>query len=144
MVDPDPIGADVRRAKSKRAVGPEAACACCGERNPLALTTVKAGVLQRHHVAGRVNDPELEVVLCLNCHQLNTVAQMDFGVEFSRHARGAMPERLVSVLRGLAAFFDLLARRLVAWADGLAALTVALDGNFPEWRALPEARMENR
>lgn len=141
MADPDPIGADVRRAKSKRALPQEAACAYCGERNPKALTKVKAGVLQRHHVGGEANDPELEVVLCLNCHQLNTIAQMDFGVEFSRNNRDLMPERLVSMLRGLAAFFALLARRLVSWADGLAALIVALDGHFPAWRALPEAQM---
>jgi hypothetical protein len=141
MADPSPIRGDARRARDRRRVPPDAACSFCGELNPAILREGETGVLQNHHLGGRANDADLEVVLCLNHHHLNTLGQGSAGVELRRDPARSMPERLESVLRGLAVFFELLARQLMGWADGLGALVAALDGNCPAWRALPEAQM---
>lgn len=139
MADPDPIRGDVQRSRGKRGLSPDAACTFCGESNPAVLRVVKAGVLQRHHPGGRFNDPDLDVVLCLNHHHLNTLGQGSAGVELRRDPERSMPERLEAVLRGLAVYFELLARQLMDWADRLAAFVASLDGSYPGWRALPEA-----
>jgi hypothetical protein len=141
MADPNPIRGDARRARDRRRVPPGAACAVCGERDPSVLRRAETGVLQGDHPGGSANDPELVVVLCLNHHHLVTLAQRNAGVEWRQDPERSVPERLESVLRGLAVFFELLARRLMGWADDLGAFVAALDSHCPAWRALPEAQM---
>jgi hypothetical protein len=139
MRDPDPIGNDVRRSHRGRGLPKDAACVYCGEQNLEALRLVKASLLQGHHPGGKANDPELVAALCLNCHEIEKLRQPGMGVELHRDPDRSMPEKLVSVLRGLALFCELLAGRLVGWADRLAAFVVALDGNYPAWRDLEAA-----
>lgn len=55
---PDPVRNDNRRAARRSRLGPDAACALCGETDPVVL----------HHVAHRSNDAGLVVVRCANCH----------------------------------------------------------------------------
>ena len=141
MTDPDPIGADKRRARRSRPLPPDAACVYCGEQNPLLLRPVKRGVLEPHHPAGESNDPDLVVVLCLTHHQLNTMGQLAAGVDLERNHERTVLDRLVSLLRGLAVFFASLATSLVGWADRLAALIQVFDAQWPAWRALPQAQM---
>lgn len=140
MRDPDPIGNDVRRAHRRRKLPRDVVCVFCGEQNPEALEMVRASLLQSHHVGAKANDPDLEVPLCLNCHAIEQQRQPGMGIERGRDPTRSMPEKLVSVLRGLALFFELLARRLMSWADRLGALIVELDGNCPAWRELEAAR----
>lgn len=40
-MNPDPVRNDARKAVRQRRLGPDAACALCGERRPEALTPVK-------------------------------------------------------------------------------------------------------
>jgi hypothetical protein len=140
MRDPDPIGNDVRRARRRRQLPPDAACVLCGDQNPEVLQLIDASLLERHHVGGKANDQDLEVPLCLNCHEVEKLRQPGMGIELSHDRGRSMPEKLVSVLRGLALFCELLARRLISWADRLAAFVVELDGNCPAWRELEAAQ----
>ncbi|HEX4033850.1 MAG TPA: hypothetical protein VHX66_05350 [Solirubrobacteraceae bacterium] len=131
MRGPDPIGADGRRARARRSVPAGAVCVACGENDPR--------VLQAHHVAGLENDRKLTVVLCLNHHHLNTLGQLDLGVERSRDRGRHEVERLVNLLRGHAGFFTEDARALTAAADGLETFVRMLDTHCPSWREMPVA-----
>ncbi len=139
MRDPDPLGNDLRLVHRRRGVAKDAACVFCGEKNLEVLVKVECSLLEGHHVGGEANDPELLVPLCLNHHEMEKLRQPGMGIELRRDPERSMPERLVSVLRGLALFFELLASRLAWWADQLAALIVELDGNCPQWRKLKAA-----
>ena len=68
-------------------------------------------------LGGEANDANLVVVVCRNCHALLTEAARDSGVDLRRRPERGSPERLESVLRGLADFFLLLAPSLGSWAD---------------------------
>jgi hypothetical protein len=131
MAGPDPIRADVRRARARRRTPPGSVCVYCGEQNPL--------LLQAHHVAGNANDKALTVVLCRNHHHLNTLGHLDLGVDLAPAEDALDVDLLIGVLRGLAVFFVLLAEVLVAWADRLDARVHSLDANCPTWRQVPPA-----
>jgi len=130
MEGPDPIGADGRRARSRRRVPAGAACAFCGEDD--------YRVLEVHHVEGKANGPGLTVVLCRNCHHLVTLGQFDLGVEFKVGRARHRLERLASGLRSRAAFQAEDERATMAHADELDALVRRLDRHFPGWREMPE------
>ena len=135
----DPITSDSRRERRRRRGTAELVCAVCGERDRAAFPR-RPHIVEEHHAAGRANDAELVVSLCLTHHALATELQRDLGVELSYLPERSVLERVEAALRSLAAFFQLLAERLVAWADSLRALVVSLDGAHPDWRQLPEAR----
>jgi hypothetical protein len=139
IADPDPIASRRRHARRLAKLPPDAACLLCGETTPDALRAVSRTVLERHHVLGGANDPELVVALCRNCHAGLTEAQQRLGVELRRERIGTLPELLVSAMRSLAGLLFALAERLRVWADQLAALVDVLDQQHPDWRQLPEA-----
>ena len=89
-------------------------------------------------MAAKANDPALTVVLCLNHHHLNTIGQLDLGVARNRDPQRTDLQRLVSALRGHAAFFVEDARAMMARADELDALVHRLDTHYPGWREMPE------
>ena len=125
MDDPDPIGRDLTRDRARRRLPAGAACVLCGELDPEVLADRSAGlipasVLEVHHVAGQVNDTDLTVVLCLNCHRRMSARMPAYGVVLNRERLGSTPERMVSLLRGLAVFCEQLAVSLMAWAHELA------------------------
>jgi hypothetical protein len=125
MDQPDPIGRDLTRDRARRRLPPDARCLLCGEPDPEVLAerprnSLPASVLEIHHVAGRVNDPDLTVVLCLNCHRRMSARMPTYGVVLHREQPGSTPERMVSLLRGLAVFCEQLAISLTAWAHELA------------------------
>lgn len=131
MIDPDPIDAAQRSARRTRAVPTDKVCAVCGEqRRPL---------LEKHHPPGRANDAQLTVWLCLNCHTAESLLQRGVGIDLAEDPDRTMPERLVSVLRGIAQFLERLALTLCSWADALAAFLTELDRLWPEWRTRPTA-----
>ena len=119
---PDPIGRDLTRTRAQRRLQSDSRCVLCGEsdREVLAERSVRRSVLEVHHVAGRSNDPDLTVVLCLNCHQQCSARMASRGIDLSAGPDRSVPERLVSVLRGLALFFEQLAAALTGWAHELA------------------------
>jgi len=125
MIGPDPIGRDLSRDRARRRLAAGAACVLCGELDPEVLAerpagSIPASVLEVHHVAGQVNDPDLTVVLCLNCHRRMSARMPAYGIVLNRAQPGSTPERMVSLLRGLAVFCEQLAVSLTAWADELA------------------------
>ncbi len=138
--DPDPMGNRLRRERRARLLPPDAVCVYCGQDNPEILRRVKRTVLNLHEPAGKANDPDLWVILCLNCHELNTLKQPGFGVDLRRDPDRSMPEKLVYVLRGLATFFQLLVDALMRGADRLSAFIADLDANCEGWRDLGTAQ----
>lgn len=116
----DPLGKALRKGRRQRRLGENPACVFCGETSPEALRRVKRKILERHHVAGIANDPQLTVVLCRNCHAKLTEGQLDHGLALDHDQDRGTLERLEQVLRGLALFFSELSIRLVGWADELA------------------------
>ena len=48
-------------------------------------------------------------------------------------------DRLISVMRALAAFFHELAAMLFAEAERVVRFRSALDCHYPDWRTMPEA-----
>lgn len=136
----DPIANDVRKGVRERRLGPDAACALCGEKTPEELLRARRSLLERHHVGGEANDPRLTVLLCRNCHALLTEGMRDEAIALDRDTSRTVLERLEAVLRGLALFFALLASSLEEWADKLAALVKALDREHPAWRELAEVK----
>lgn len=137
----NPIQSDARKGRRKRKLGPDAVCILCGESRPEALMAVPRSFLhQAHHVVGDVNDPDLTVPVCLNCHAKETERQRGYGVNLHRDRMRTLPETLISILRALAAFFHSLGERLAYWAEELADFVRALDIQYPQWRDLPEAQ----
>jgi hypothetical protein len=132
--DPDPIGTDLREARRARKLPKNAVCVICGQRDPEVLRSAPRSILERHHLGGEANDAMLTVILCLNCHRLQTARQPTMGVELKESAARTDVERVISVLRGLALFFESLARALMDWAERLAAHVAVLDANCPGWR----------
>lgn len=133
MAERDPIGRDLGRARAQRRLPPDAACVLCGERDPEVLRQ-RQSVLEMHHVAGRQNDDDLTVVLCLNCHRRATAEQFGHGVQLTRVEHAPTPERLIAVMQGLAAFFAQLAAQLQTWAMWLTAVFRDFDQRDPRWR----------
>ena len=135
--DPDPIGSAMRAARRHRRWREDAACALCGETNPVILTSKpNKHLLEKHHVAGRDNDEELVVVLCLNCHTKLSAGQHDVGVFTATPAPTAL-ERLILAMKSLGLFCEALAEACYRWAEQLAQTVSTLDQYIPQWRTLP-------
>lgn len=134
---PDPIGADLRRARRTRKLPAGAACALCGETNPIVLDQGKRpkSLLEVHHVAGWTNDPDLVVVLCLNCHMKATFEQLDVGI-FAAGELSSQLELIPLMLRSIASFFELLVETFYRSADVIEAAIKVFDQHVPEWRML--------
>jgi hypothetical protein len=127
----DPMDSLIRRERKVRRLPPNAACAFCGETNPL--------VLEVHHIAGVANEAEATVVLCLNHHRTQSADQKAVGVDLDAGRERTVLDRVVAWLRGLGLFFTGLAKSCWEMADRLAAFSVGLDANYPGWRTMPEA-----
>jgi hypothetical protein len=138
--DPDPIAAQRRKTRRQNKLPPDAACVLCGDTTPEALTLFRRSLLERHHVLGNTHARRLTVPLCLKCHALEGERMRSAGVDLRHDVKRQLPDTLVSVLRALGVFFTGLGEQLLAWAEQLASLIVALDREHPGWRALPEAQ----
>lgn len=140
MHEPDPIGRDLTRRRAERRVILGSACVLCGEGDCEVLAQRPAGVLEEHHVAGQVNDPDLTVVLCLNCHRRISARMPSYGVRLDRDAELSRIERSVGLLRGLAVFCEQLAFSLMSWARQLEQTVTDLDERDPQWREVDEPK----
>jgi hypothetical protein len=132
----DPIGNEARAARRERRLGDALGCVLCGYRDPAALIAEHRATLESHHVLGRAHQADLTVVLCRNCHAIQTERMRDGGVALERDPSLSVLETVVAVLRALAVFLRSLAVSLEDWATRLAALVVALDQAMPSWRTL--------
>jgi hypothetical protein len=139
----DPIRADARRARQRRRLGPDAACILCGVPDPEQLTTMRRTLLEEHHLAGRANDEQATVVVCLNHHAVLSNGQRDAGVFdptigpglFDADTAGSLLGRVVNALRSLAVFTHQLTGLFGRLADLLEHLGERLDDTCSGWRA---------
>lgn len=106
-------------------------CIFCGEDRMFTLNARDG-----HHVAGRVNDPDLTAVVCLNCHACQTEAHRRVGVRLRDDpvVPPTLLDRLAAMLAGAGVFLRELGDRLVEWADYLRRLVPILDWLVPGWR----------
>ena len=130
----DPIRNDARRSARDRLFPPDAACIVCGETNRFGLRRI----LERHHVAGEVNDPTLTATHCLTHHAIETEGQRERGVPLRRGERRTVLDQVIVVLKETALFLSGLAQSLLRWAAELERLGATLDRSYPAWRTLPE------
>lgn len=138
MSEPDPIGRDLSRVRAARRMSGSAACVLCGESDPELLGQQPAGILERHHVAGHVNDPDLTVTLCLNCHRRMSARMPAYGVQLDRSLQLSRVERSIGLLRGLAVFCEQLAVSLMGWARQLEETVADLDDHDAAWRQIED------
>ena len=133
----DPIGRDLSRTRAaRRAAG--RGCVLCGERDAELLGQQLASILEDHHIAGKSNDPDLTVTLCLNCHRKMSARMPGYGVPLDRSAQLTRIEQAVGSLRGLAVFSEQLAPALMRWAHQLEQTAVDLDNHDASWREIEE------
>jgi hypothetical protein len=92
---------------------PDPVCCICGYSVPEGLTKTKRELVEQHHLMGRHEGPW--VYLCRNHHAELTDVQRDHDPRLLRADRDDKT-RLAAFLRGLADFFELLARALRLWA----------------------------
>jgi hypothetical protein len=133
----DPIRNDARRIARQSKLGTEAACVHCGEAQWETLIPTPKSLLEAHHVVGHANDAELTVPLCRNCHAKLTEQLRQNGTSMGKPQ--TLLDRIVAILRGLAAFFRTLADKLSGWAEAVLRFIDGLDRIAPEWREMPEA-----
>jgi hypothetical protein len=79
-------------------------------------------VVEFHHVAGRANDPELGVFLCLTHHRKLTEQMRDEGFNLRHDEKRTELQRLEAVLRGTALFEELHAAACRRWAEIVSAM----------------------
>ncbi len=124
MLNPDPTRTAARHQRCLDRLGPDPACVLCGENNAAVLDKV-----QGHHVANRINNPELTVVLCANCHRIQTESLATAGVP-NRYPSPPTPlDRLSAVLAGIAAFLQNVGSALREWARWIDELQARLTAN---------------
>ena len=136
MTEPDPIGNETRKARRERHLGPNSRCLLCGRDDPLTLLRVDRSLLDAHHPLGRKRMPELTVLLCRNCHAIETERMRDARIPLDEDAERSVVEVVEIVLRAAAVFLRSLADAFDQFADRLPRLIVELDRRFPGWREL--------
>jgi hypothetical protein len=129
----DPIGDAARAARRRHRVPEGSACVYCGEQDP--------ALLEKHHIAGVGNLPDLTVWHCKNCHAKQHVDLADAGVDLAHPPRRFVLEVVAVVLVACAVLFRGLADTFVWLAHLLRECIASLDREAPNWRAIPEAAM---
>jgi len=137
MHNENPIQRTGRRKARERRLGMDAVCVLCLHPQLEALTLVRRTLLEAHHVLGEVNAPDILVPLCRNCHAKVTEQLLDAGASMKESP--TLLDRIVSMIRALAAFFHELAKMLFDGAERVVRFRSALDCNYPGWRTMPEA-----
>jgi hypothetical protein len=143
LPEPDPIRADRRRARRRASLAVDAACLLCGVRDIDALLPAGRSLLEDHHVLGRAAAPELTVVLCRNCHAIQTARQHDHGALpplGKGVASDSVLERVARGLISLSVFLHELAHTLQLLASQVLVFVRQLDGAVPGWRDWESAR----
>ena len=96
------------------------ACIYCGYAELVALRRVSSKYLRKHHVLGRNHDPDLTVLVCLNCHAL-VHDEMLPDAEINLERKSDPIKRVAMMLRAEAVHFEMLAegkRRQAALLEG--------------------------
>jgi len=135
---PNPIATATRHARRTQRYGEHAACVRCGISALETLVPLPRRFLERHHVCGKANDPDLTVPVCRNCHAILTEGQNAAGVTFT-----TPPTVLHQIAAALCSLFSMLhdlSEVGMTWAHALTNLADELDIAFPEWRKLQHAQ----
>jgi hypothetical protein len=138
LPEPDPIAADRRRIRKRAKLPPDARCALCGIADPDVLMPRSEPLFEAHHLLGRAAAPDLTVVLCRNCHAIQTGRQHDHDAlpPLGKSApQDSFLERLARALVSLALFLHDLAHTLNGFAAQLLVFVRQLDIAVPGWRA---------
>jgi hypothetical protein len=134
---PDPVAAQRRSEKVLARLPQNPVCVLCGQREPDALLPGKP-VLEAQHVLGQAAAPDAVVVMCANCHRIDTGSQLDQQALPAPGRYRPRPDCLLDtiekVLRCLAVFFESLARALISYAERLRVFIAGLDTLAPTWR----------
>ena len=112
----------------------------CGWETPDQLLRAGRNLLEQDHIDGDVNNADLVVPLCPNCHAVHSEAQRRLGVELRHATDGSVLERRAAGLRSRAGLWAQLADADRREAHRLERIAAALDDAYPGWRQLPEAR----
>lgn len=133
---PNPIANAARNEKRQRGLPPNAACAHCGEREPIVLVreTKHQGLIEEHHVAGRANDKEFTVLLCSNCHRRATAQQLDMGALKTMETDNTL-DKIIDASYSMAAFHQGAKEAFLRWAEKLTVFKAKLDNRYPDWEA---------
>src|SRR5215469_2837211 len=83
------------------------ACIYCGYLELVALRRISRKLLPEHHVLGRKHDPNLFVIVCLNCHAVVHEMLADTGVDLRPQSDPV--KRVAAMLRAEAVHFEMLA-----------------------------------
>lgn len=143
----NPIMTDARRSRRRRALPPDARCAC-GEADPRCLVstetetscyacrtrTTDCGSLEQHHPAGRHN-LAVTVPVPANEHRLLSDLQQDWPTATLRNPHGSPLLQAAATIRGWLDVLTLILERTVGWVP---AFLEALDawlctGLGPSW-----------
>jgi len=142
-MDRDPMKTAVREQKRRDRLPANAACALCGETDPVKLRKATeeavAGIARRqfleaHHVMGRHIDPDLIVVLCLNHHAEATESLRRGGVAMEPQKN--LLELLVLALKAVSAFLQNALRSIERWIGRIEKFIRSLDAECPSWREI--------
>lgn len=112
----NPARAARRKTELRERLGVERpACIYCGYHEPVALRRVSRKFLPEHHPLGQNHDPDLVVLVCLNCHAVAHELLDDAGVELESVSDPVM--RVAAMLRAEAVHLEMLADSKQRQAD---------------------------
>jgi hypothetical protein len=132
------VGREVRAEQRRRLLGDGAVCVICGQRDPAGLHRASRRLVEFHHLAGRANEPELGIHLCLTHHAILTEQMRDEGVELREVDERAVLEQLQAILVGIGLALMTIGEALLEQAKGLGVEVTRLDRDTPGWRDRPE------
>ena len=136
----DSFADEAARKQRLKALYEGKACARCGETNDERLGGYSR--IDLHHLAGRANDPDLVVYLCLGCHaqahaQLKEVGVVDLSPKPSRN----LLEVIATVLRAMGRTLKDWGEQMLEYGERLFAYIEAQDARDPSWRDRAEVQL---
>ena len=137
-MEDNPVKNQLRREMRDDRLGENAACITCGCFAPEALIAVSGTWLEKHHVVGKANDPNLIACVCRTCHAILTSRAQDVGA--SMKSPDTVLHQFVAIMRGLGSFFIFVGETMLRWAEAGVRLIAGLDKDHPQWRQMPEAK----
>jgi hypothetical protein len=99
---------------------------------------VRRSLLQRHHVAGAAIDSDLTVLLCLNCHAIETAGQLSRGADLDHQRERTLLAVHIARLAELGPFLCDAGSSLSEWAERLR--DEGPDHAIPQRRQPPEGQ----
>jgi len=133
-MEKNPIENDKRNASRTRKLGEDAVCILCGLADPTVLEEVAGKYLEDHHIVGQNHDPDATHPICPNCHKKVHIGMMAAGADLETAPHTL--DRLVSIMRALGAFFEMLMKACYRWAQEAEDALKRLTGAVPNWREI--------